>query len=98
MGLQKFKLHTANTVISPENASLETMGTDQLLDLFSLDNGKETKTHCQNDIGGGRGASVIPGVSKSVLEILPELWEQQQYDDEYDLDSFLSTLKSSENQ
>lgn len=30
MGLQKFKLHTANTVISPENASLETMGTDQV--------------------------------------------------------------------
>ena len=41
--------------------------------------------------------SGVPGMSKSVLEILPELWEQQQYDDEYDLDSFLSTLKSSEN-
>ena len=30
MGLQKFKLLTANTVISTENASLETMGTDQV--------------------------------------------------------------------
>lgn len=30
MGLQKFKLMTANTVISTENASLETMGTDQV--------------------------------------------------------------------
>lgn len=36
----------------------------------------------------------VPGISRSVLEILPELWEQQQYDDEYDFDSFLSTLKA----
>lgn len=30
MGLQKFKLLTANTIISTENASLETMATDQV--------------------------------------------------------------------
>lgn len=30
MGLQKFKLHTAKTIISSENASLETMGTNQV--------------------------------------------------------------------
>lgn len=36
----------------------------------------------------------LSGISRSVLDILPELWEQQQYDDEYDLDSFLSTLKA----
>lgn len=33
MGLQKFKLLTANTVISTENASLETMATDQVYKL-----------------------------------------------------------------
>ncbi|XP_011313794.1 TATA-binding protein-associated factor 172 [Fopius arisanus] len=91
MGLQKFKLHTANTVISIENAALETMGTEQLLDLFSLDNGRERRT---DELGIPRSVSNVPGLSKTVLEILPELWEQQQYDDEYDLDSFLSTLKS----
>ncbi|CAG2199104.1 BTAF1 [Mytilus edulis] len=37
MGLQKFKMTIANTVISQENSSLQSMGTDQLLDLFSLD-------------------------------------------------------------
>lgn len=31
MGLQKFKLLTANTIISTENASLETMATDQVI-------------------------------------------------------------------
>lgn len=32
MGLQKFKLLTANTVISTDNSSLETMGTDQVIE------------------------------------------------------------------
>ncbi|XP_012260171.2 TATA-binding protein-associated factor 172 isoform X2 [Athalia rosae] len=101
MGLQKFKLLTANTVISTENASIETMGTDQLLDLFSLDNNKDRKADSQGSSSSGDGSgsafSGIAGVSRSVLNSLPELWEQQQYDDEYDLDSFLSTLRG-ENQ
>lgn len=37
MGLQKFKISIANTVISQDNASMQSMGTDQLLNLFSLD-------------------------------------------------------------
>lgn len=37
MGLQKFKMNIANSVISQENSSLQSMGTDQLLDLFTLD-------------------------------------------------------------
>lgn len=37
MGLQKFKMSIANTVISQENASLQSMGTEQLLNLFTLD-------------------------------------------------------------
>lgn len=37
MGLQKFKMNVANTVISQENTSLQSMGTEQLLDLFTLD-------------------------------------------------------------
>lgn len=37
MGLQKFKMTIANTVISQENASLQSMGTEQLLNLFTLD-------------------------------------------------------------
>ncbi|EGI64590.1 TATA-binding protein-associated factor 172, partial [Acromyrmex echinatior] len=93
MGLQKFKLLTANTIISTENASLETMATDQLLDLFSLDNGKEKRMDHQEDTISSKLPG-LPGISRSVLDILPELWEQQQYDDEYDLDSFLSTLKA----
>lgn len=35
MSLQKFKLSVANSVINSENASMKTMNTDQLLDLFT---------------------------------------------------------------
>lgn len=37
MGLQKFKMSIANTVINQENSSVQSMGTDQLLNLFTLD-------------------------------------------------------------
>ena len=37
LGLQKFKLKTANSVITKDNSSLSSMATDQVFDLFSLD-------------------------------------------------------------
>ena len=86
MGLQKFKLTIANTVISHENSSLQTMATDQLLDLFSLDNNKDSKSK-------DKQSKSETGV-KSILENLPELWENDAYDSEYNLDSFVQSLKS----
>uniref|UniRef100_A0A8D0GH04 B-TFIID TATA-box binding protein associated factor 1 n=1 Tax=Sphenodon punctatus TaxID=8508 RepID=A0A8D0GH04_SPHPU len=84
MGLQKFKMNIANTVISQENASLQSMGTDQLLDLFTLDkDGKAEK----GDTTSGK-ASI-----KSVLENLGDLWDQDQYDSEYSLENFMHSLK-----
>ncbi|XP_062927802.1 TATA-binding protein-associated factor 172 isoform X2 [Mobula hypostoma] len=84
MGLQKFKMSIANTIISQENASLQSMGTDQLLDLFTLDkDGQENK---------GSGSTEKSSV-KAILENLGELWDQQQYDTEYNLDNFMHSLK-----
>lgn len=88
MGLQKFKLLTANTVVSDENASMETMGTDQLLDLFSLNEEKRQQRAGGSVTGPGAGSSM-----KNVIENLPELWEDQQYEEEYDLTQFIKTLK-----
>ncbi|KAL0964274.1 hypothetical protein UPYG_G00321620 [Umbra pygmaea] len=84
MGLQKFKMSIANTVISQENASLQSMGTDQLLNLFTLD--KDGKADQGESASGGK-ASI-----KNVLEGLGDLWDQQQYDTEYNLDSFMHSL------
>lgn len=84
MGLQKFKVHTANTIISSENNKLETMGTEQLLDLFS---------HKQGSSGASSsGQSSGSNSVKAILEALPDLWDQKQYDNEYDLTQFISKL------
>ena len=44
MSLQKFKVSVANAVINSENASLKTMNTDQLLDLFTPADTKKVTT------------------------------------------------------
>ncbi|XP_055685531.1 TATA-binding protein-associated factor 172 [Lutzomyia longipalpis] len=85
MCLQKFKLLTANTVVSNENASMETMGTDQLLDLFKL---TDQKAPAADRKTSGDRVSM-----KTVLETLPELWEDREYEEEYDLTQFLERLK-----
>lgn len=84
MGLQKFKIQTANTVVSVNNQSMETMGTDQLLDLFNLSkNEKDIKS----------AASRSGNSMKSVLETLPELWNDDQYANEFDMTNFIEGLK-----
>lgn len=113
MGLQKFKMSIANTVISQDNASLQSMGTDQLLDLFTLDKVRRaaqrgpiaqlfvtlTVLSCCPSQGDKREkGDWSPSTSgkasmKSVLEGLGELWDQQQYDTEYNLDNFIHSLK-----
>lgn len=78
-------MQTANTVISGENSRLETMGTDQILDLFT------NKPLSGNQAGSNKNAS---GGVKSMLETLPELWDPKQYEDEYDLSHFMMKLSN----
>lgn len=89
--LQKFKVQTANTVISGENSRLESMGTEQLLDLFS--HNKSGSTSAANGGGGSGGVRTAGGGMKAILETLPDLWDQKQYEDEYDLSQFMTKLK-----
>lgn len=42
MGLQRFKLDVANSVVNQDNVSLKSMDAGRLLDLFSLDNKEGT--------------------------------------------------------
>ncbi|XP_055469787.1 TATA-binding protein-associated factor 172 isoform X2 [Psammomys obesus] len=85
MGLQKFKMNIANTVISQENSSLQSMGTDQLLDLFTLD--KDGKAEKADSSTSGKASM------KSVLESLSDLWDAEQYDSEYNLETFMRSLE-----
>ena len=86
--LQKFKLNIANTVISQDNSSLLTMDTGQLLDLFSVDKEKrKEKTPAQQQSEGGKTSL------KAMMENLGELWDEDQYEIEYNLDNFIGSLQ-----
>ena len=63
-------------MITKDNSSLSSMATDQLLDLFSLE---ETTTE-DDPKSGGKGV-------KALLETLPELWDESQYTSEYNLEA-----------
>uniref|UniRef100_A0A1J3DBB1 TATA-binding protein-associated factor BTAF1 n=1 Tax=Noccaea caerulescens TaxID=107243 RepID=A0A1J3DBB1_NOCCA len=93
MSLQRFKVSVANTVINAENASMKTMNTDQLLDLFasaetSKKGGASSKKGSEdNDQTAGTGKGL-----KAILGNLEELWDQSQYTEEYNLSQFLAKL------
>jgi len=84
MGLQKFKLNIANTVVSAENASLKQMGNVGLLDLFTND--KEKKK--VEDTPTGKGLA-------SVLADLGQLSNEDDYEQEYSLKSFVESVEQS---
>lgn len=92
MNLQAFKLKMANTVISHENSCLETMGTDQLIDLFSVDDSKKRAGHQDSITDTGDNKQSTRGI-KSIIESLPDLWDENSYETEYDLSSFIKSLK-----
>lgn len=91
MSLQKFKTMVSNTVINSDNAGLGTMNVDQLFNLFEDTTDDRDCTKQSSDSGGGRKGK---SKSSSFMELLPELWDQQQYETEYDLSSFVSSLKN----
>ncbi|GJJ70462.1 TATA-binding protein-associated factor [Entomortierella parvispora] len=104
MGLQKFKLNIANTVINQQNSGLQSMDTDQILDLFQISSDDDSSSKGKKKVGGsgagsaggdgGDGAGGDQKMStKNVLESLEGLWDEKQYEEEYNLDSFISSLK-----
>lgn len=86
LGLQKFKLSIASTVVNQENSSFSTMETDQLLDLFTLNEKQSAKTADRAKKSTGQTESI-----KSVLQGLDELWDSRQYETEYDLNHFMQS-------
>ena len=84
--LQKFKMNIANTVITQDNSSLKFMGTDQLLDLFSLDSSGSEPGQEKLESKSRKGSI------KNILESMEELRDETQYETEYNLDSFMHSL------
>lgn len=95
MGLQKFKMNIALTIVNQQNAGLLLMDTNQLLDLFEVDEAtvkeqgpQEAEPALPEDVNQG-----LTGKAASAVEKLADLWDELQYEDEYNLDNFIKTLK-----
>jgi TATA-binding protein-associated factor len=95
MGIQRFKTHIANTVVNRENSSLQSMNTETLLSLFQVDgDGADEDDGRKAAAGAGAGAGAGEGKGmKAALAGLGDLWEEKQYEDEYNMDSFLSGMR-----
>ncbi|XXH04942.1 Structural maintenance of chromosomes protein 3 [Hypoxylon texense] len=102
LSLQAFKIDVASTVVNQQNAGLGTMDTDQILDLFSLDDsGPNLISDKSQDTIEGREEDMVdvetgdvraPG-KKAWADGLGELWDNRQYEESFDLDGFLKTMQ-----
>ncbi|CAN4076462.1 unnamed protein product [Withania somnifera] len=95
MSLQRFKVSVANAVINADNASLKTMNTDQLLDLFTSAESKKGASRSKRTDEKSDADSILPRSGKGLKAILgglEELWDQSQYTEEYNLGQFLAKL------
>jgi len=93
--IQTFKLNIASSIVNQQNAALATMNTDQILDLFNVkDAGTLTSkaTAGQGNTVDAEGNPIKKG-EKHILEDLSELWDEKEYEEEYDMGDYLSSLK-----
>ena len=102
LNLQRFKIDVASTVVNQQNAGLGSMETDQILDLFSL--GETDPNLAIGDKDDANGVDESNAVDaqgnvkekgkKGILDELSELWDDKQYEEEFNLDGFLKTMKA----
>lgn len=103
LNLQRFKIDVASTVVNQQNAGLGTMETDQILDLFNLgetdpnlaiaEGGNDTNGVDESNAVDAEGNMREKG-KKGILDELSELWDDKQYEEEFNLDGFLKTMKA----
>jgi len=97
MSLQRFKTHVAGAVVNAENASLQSMSTEEVLDLFELSpattaEGAAPSAQASGGGEGGGGGDGGSGGLQSLLSNVGSLWGSEEYEEEYDLDEFLDQL------
>ena len=104
--LQRFKIDVASTVVNQQNAGLGTMATDQLLDLFTFSSDTsagDVAPPPPDDLdGSGQGIDASSAVDatgavrekgrRGVLDEVGELWDERQYEEEFDLSGFIAKM------
>jgi TATA-binding protein-associated factor len=102
LNLQRFKIDVASTVVNQQNAGLQTMDTDQILDLFNLgDSGPSLISDKPQNNLEGREEDMVdvetgdvrqPGKKAAWLDDLGEMWDSKQYEESFDLQDFMKTM------
>lgn len=75
-------MNLSSSIINSDNAGIQSMDTDQILDLFAIEGSAKSE---KKQTTGKMGA-------KEALESLGQLWDESEYDD-LQVDEFLSGLK-----
>jgi TATA-binding protein-associated factor len=66
------------------------MGTEQLMNMFNKDDELNKKDN--NNKSGNNSSGSGAGSYQRILENISELWDENQYENEYNLDSFIKSL------
>ncbi|KAF7937173.1 uncharacterized protein EAE98_001487 [Botrytis deweyae] len=100
LSLQRFKIDVASTVVNQQNAGLGTMETDQILDLFNLGDTSEVPLAADSSVQTEREEDMVDATGevrekgkKGWLDDLGELWDGKEYEESFDLEGFLKTMK-----
>lgn len=78
MNVQRFKMNIANEIVNQQNGGLQSMDTDQLLDLFEISEPKK-----KGGSGGGGGPAI--------LQELGELYDDEHYNE--DLGGYMDKMQ-----
>lgn len=107
LSLQRFKLDVAAAVVNADNVSLAAMDTGRLLDSLGGDGGRaagdgKATARATGDAASAAVAAVTAATSggggaggkgmKAALVALEELWDDAQYQEEYDVDAFVAKV------
>lgn len=87
----------ANSVVNIENASLSSMGTEQLLDMFSKESvtiQEDLTATTHHDKTTATNTKISGHGYQRLIDNLTEIWDEKQYENEYDLDNFIKSLKN----
>ncbi|CCO26290.1 TATA-binding protein-associated factor 172 [Rhizoctonia solani AG-1 IB] len=91
MGLQRFKLNIANSVITQQNSGLASMDTDQVLDLFKRTTEEEDAAAAAKKREEKKAAAGGSISQKHILEGLEDLPGEDEYSN-LGLDNFMDSL------
>lgn len=90
--MQNFKSKVANTVISQENASLMSMGTNQIIDLFQYSTEGSSTGNTSKQTGESKKKENV----KAILENLGDLWDEEEYKKEFSLFKYIKDFEDKE--